>query len=460
MIKWPWAGSVKADGANYVMESVEGAEDIRNPDVKDDQKISYKSARNLYLANPMARKVVEKPIEYAMAKRPEVKMPGCPDDLINEIWREWDKLKCDDVVATAQRNKKIYGASAIILGIEGQSTSVPATPQTVRAFPIWFNVADALQMAGNIFDLDINSPNYGRLKTINVVGRIYPRGRYHYESNGDMLYLDFEASNFNFAGRSVYRAIVTPLEAYKESFKTFQRICKFTGVIIHKQESPALNQGMSHQVRAGNISALKNLDAESVVSVGAKDSIENLQFDHVEDAMKARQAIIEDIASGAGIPSKLLLEDSFASLLSSGSEDYRAVVQWIEAYQRKEIEPLLRYMWRVLATRVITEQKFAEYQAAEPELSGTLHSEALNDWLQQMEVEWPKLIPQTEQELQESKAKKLDSIQSVYETTKDVDWYVSEVNALGLFVTDVTDFVPQSEPDPFGMPEEMGNEQV
>lgn len=450
MINWgdmKFWGKAKAD--SYLMAQAEGAGDGRRQDVEDDQKIDYNSARNLYLANPMARKIVDKPIEYAMGKRPEVLMTGCPDELIKECWREWDKLRCDEVIRTAQRNKKIYGAAAIILGIEGLNSADPATPQVVRSFPIWFNAADAMQMAGNIFDTDINSREYGRIKTLNVAGRLYPRGRYLYQSNGEMLWLDFESSNFNFAGRSVYRSIVTPLESYKESFKTFGRIARWTGVVIHKQDAPGLNAGLSHQVRAENISALKQIDAESVVSVGLKDSVENLQFDHVEDAMKARQAIIEDIASGAGVPSKLLLEDSFASLMSSGSEDFKAVIQWIEAYQRNELEPWIKYLWRVILARVTTEQKYYEYQAKETELSGVMHSQALTDWMDSMQIQWPTLIPQTEEEKQESKAKKLESITTVYQTTKDTDWFVGEVNALELFTMPVNEFEAAPDPLPF-----------
>jgi hypothetical protein len=438
------------DSFNYVAQQAEGEKtgSQQQPEI-DDMQISYSDAKTLYLANPMARKLVDKPIEYAMSKRPVVEMPGCPDDLIDEVWREWDRLELDKVIATAQRNKKIYGASAIAMGIDGIPASYPVTAQVLRSNDVWFNAVDALQMAGNIFDLDANSRNYGRLKTFRLNGQVYPKGRYHFESNGEMVYLSFEGSNFNFAGRSAFRSIRTPLDAYKATFKAFKRIATLTGVLVHAAENSGANMGLSQKVRGQNLLSLKGLDQESVISVNQKDTITNLQFDHVEDAMKARMAIIQDIASGSGVPAQLLLEDSFAEALGSGNEDYRAVIQWLETYQSQEIELWYRWLMPVILTRVCTEKRFSAYAAAEPELSGTLHSEALQQWRDEMKFKWPKLIPQTDEELQDSKAKKLESIGIVFANTKDAQWYADEVNALELFANEVQEF-EYVEPEPSG----------
>jgi hypothetical protein len=211
--------------------------------------------------------------------------------------------------------------------------------------------------------------------------------------NEDPIYIDFTSSAFGFVGRSVYQRALFPLKSFIQSMITDDMVVRKVGVLIAKQKSPSsIIDNVMLKMAGFKRAILKEAQTDNVVSIGVDEDVESLNLQNLEAPFTtARRNIIENIASAAPMPAKILLEETFAEGFGEGTEDAKYVARYIDR-ERIECKSLYDYFDQIVMYRAwnpdfykIIQEKYSQYKDVP-------YNVAFYRWRNSFKAEWPSLL--------------------------------------------------------------------
>ena len=401
--------SISGSAAGNSLQQLLMADDIRPGDDP-----SYQLCKTIYLYHPMGAKMVEAPVTIAMSQRRDISIPSGPEDLVRDAFvKEWDALKCDEYIANAMHLKRVYGIAAVALLLEGVPTDRPITPEQLTDPALAINVFDPLNTAGSlVLSQNPNSPAFQRAGTVTVGGRPYHRSRTCVVLNEAPVYLSYTNSAFGFVGRSVFQRALFPLKSFVQSMITNDMVIVKAGVLVAKMKQPgSIVDNLMSRAMGQKRDLLKDATQGNVISIAPDEDIETLNLNNTDTAIgSARSNIIEDIASSANMPPKLLLANGYASILANGTEDFKSTMQYIESI-RKEMIPLYDFFDKIVMRRAWTPEFYATIQASFPEEYGNIgYTQAFYRWQNDFSATWPSLLEEPESDKADAEKVKLDAL--------------------------------------------------
>jgi hypothetical protein len=188
-------------------------------------------------------------------------------------------------------------------------------------------------------------------------------------------------------------------------------------------------------------------EQNNVISIGETEKVETLNLNNTDTAIGvARTNIIEDIASSANMPPKLLLANGYASILANGTEDFKSTMQYIDSI-RGEMQPLYEFLDAIVQIRAWNPDFYKTIQAQFPEeYGGVGYTQAFYKWKNDFTAKWPSLQEEPESDKADAEKVKLDAIVAIYEKlsanldpenkAKLTEWVMDNVNAMKTMFTD------------------------
>lgn len=380
---------------------------------------SYQLCKTIYIYHPLGAKMVESPLTIATSQPRNIAIPNSPESQVKDAFlREWKRLNCDKHIFNAMRLKRIYGVSAIVMGIEDTQSNEAPTLEQIATGKVFFNVLDPINTAGSlVLNQDPNAPDFQKAGTITAAGVPYHQSRCIVSLNEEPIYIAFTSSAFGFVGRSVFQRALYPLKSYVQTMITNDLVTTKAGVIVAKTKHPgSIVDNLTAAFMRDKRDFVKEAATGNVISISVDEDIETLNMQNTDTAMTtARKNIIEDIASSANMPPKLLLADSYAGILANGTEDYKQTMLFISK-MREDMQPLYDYFDRITMRRAWSPEFYATIQAQFPEEYGDVTYEtAFYQWANDFSAEWPSLLEETESDKATVEKVKLDAICSIVE---------------------------------------------
>lgn len=446
------------------------AEDI----VPGDQP-SYELAKTIWLYHPLGKKIVETPIQLAQSQMREISIPRSPEERVKDAFlREWEELRCDDVIYQLASVARAYGIGSLAINAEEVSPGEPIDPRKLADLHISFSVFDPLNTAGSLV-LNQNPLAMDFMKVTGIaVGTVpYHRSRTVTLMNERPVYIAYTTSAFGFVGRSVFQRSLFPLKSFVQTMVTDDLISKKAGVFIAMLSTAGSIINNIMQQAAG----LKRLFVQqstngNVISIGKDEKIETLNMQNVDKAFgMARQDILENIATGADMPAILLKQETFAEGFGEGSEDAKMVMRFVDRY-RREINPVYRFMDRIVQYRAWNEEFFESIQNEFPDYRSMRYEDALYQWMNSYEAIWPSLLTEPDSEKVKTDDVKLKAIIATVEVFGPMmdpenkatllEWAADNINENKLMFQDplvldfdaLRDYVPPAPPAPPQEPNE------
>lgn len=422
-------------------------------DIQPGDDPSYQLCKLLYVYHPMGAKMVEAPITIAMSKPRKISVPSSPGSLaVDAFEREWKALGCNKLIATTMHLKRIYGAAAIAYGAQGVPTERPIPPNELHMHDLYFNTFDPLNTAGSlVLNQDPNSLDFQKPVSIRVQGSVYHRSRSCIVMNEAPIYIQYTNSAFGFVGRSVYQRALFPMKSYVQSMVTNDLVTVKGGVIIAKiKQAGAILDNLMAKATGRKRDILKEASQGNVLSIDPEEDIATLDLNNTAQATgAARTNIIEDIASSANMPPKLLLANGYASVLANGTEDFKSTMQFIDAI-REDMQSLYDFFDHIVMRRAWTPEFFATIQAQFPGQYGKAgYLQTFYRWANDFAAEWPSLQEEPEKDKADGEKVKLDAIISVVEKFAEhldpdnkarlIDWAAANLNENKVMFTNPLD---------------------
>jgi hypothetical protein len=384
--------------------------------------VSYQICKTIYLWHPLGGKMVEKPIKIAQSQMREITIPRGPEELVrDEFNRAWDRLRATQLIRGVMTQARIYGVGSIVYGVQGVSNDEVIDPWKLSAYEqqgkLFFNVLDPLNTAGSlVLNQDPNSPFFQKMGgKLTAAGQAWDFSRSCVIMNEQPIYIAYSYAAFGYVGRSVFQRALYPLKSFVQSMITDDMVTRKAGLLIAmlKGAGSIINNLME---RAAGLkrALLQEAATNNVLSIDIAEKIESINLQNTDTAMTtARKNIIENIATAADMPAKLLLQESFAEGFGEGTEDAKDLVRYINGV-REEMQPLYDFMDNIVQHVAWTPEFYATVQAQFPEEYGNVdYVTAFYDWRNSFSAVWPTLLEEPQSELVKTDKVMLEGITDV-----------------------------------------------
>lgn len=386
---------------------------LLSPDIEPGSDPSYELCKLIYLYHPLGAKLAEAPIKLAQSIPREVTVQNAPEEVAKAFNDEWVAEGANNQILNVKALSRVYGISAIVLGIKGKDSNAPVDMTKIYDQDIYFTVFDPLNAAGSlVVSQDPTDPMFQKVQDVTVSGDTYHKSRCVVVMNENPVYLSYTNSAYGYSGRSVYQRTLYPLKAFIRTMIADEMIARKSGLLIAMMEvgSNIIEQAMN-VVMGIKRTLLRQAETDNVISIGLNEKIETLNMMNVDGAGTfARDNIINNIATGANMPSVIIRNETYVSGFAEGEEDSKNVVQYINDF-RTELAPIYAWFDTITMYRAWNPAFFKVMQQKYPAQYGKMKfEEAFSQWREDYVAKWPSLMPEPESELVTQEGIKLKGI--------------------------------------------------
>ena len=421
-------------------------------EVQVGSSVSYQLCKLLWEYHPLAGKIIEKPIRLALSKSRKINIPCAIEDQLKEAFeREWERLGATNHIRDTMYLSRVYGASAIVYGSPAIPTTDPIDPWKLADLPdLYFNQLDPLNLAGSIVtNQNPNAPDFQKPnQSITAAGQPYHQSRTCTIFCGTPIYLSFQGSSFSFSGRSLFLRALYPLKSFIQTMTVDDLVSLKAGLLIAKiQQSGSIVNRLMQAGATGKRDLLKEGQTGNVLSINPDESIESIDLNNTDKAMTvARNNIIANIAAACDVPAILLKDEAYTQGFGEGTEDAKAVAQYIEGL-RHDMASLYAYFDKIVQHRAWNKEFYQALSNDHPEEIGQMSYEQFFYFAHNLfKTEWPTLLEEPESEKIRRDSDKLKAMADVLKTlgamvdpenkARVVEWFTDNINGMtGLFAS-------------------------
>lgn len=392
-------------------------------DIEPGSQAGYGLCKMLWEFHPMGGKLVEKPVKLALSKPRTLTIDAEPKEILIEAFKkEWIKLGATNHIRDVMFINRVYGAAAIIVGSPDVPTTDPIDPWKLPDLNIYFNQLDPLNLAGSIVtNQNPNAPDFQKpLAYATAAGQPYHPSRSVVVFNGTPIYLSFQSSGFGYTGRSVFQRALYPLKSFVQSMVTDDLVTFKSGLLIAKTKPSGSIVNKLMQTAAGiKREYLKQGSTGNVLSIDIEESIEAINMVNTDTAMTtARNNIIANIAAASDVPALLLKDEAFTQGFGEGTEDAKAIVQYVNGI-RDDMASLFEFFDKIVMHRAWNKELFEAIQNHEEYgeyYKDMSYEQAFYHWKDNFKAEWESLIEEPESEKVKVDETKLRGINDILRT--------------------------------------------
>jgi len=370
-------------------------------DIQPGSEISYQLCKLIYTNHTLGEKLADKPIEMAQSQPREISIPDSPEERVrDQFLDQWRKDECDRRIADLVSLSRVYGIASLGLLEDGVPTEKPLDIRKIWQSDISINSFDPLNTAGSlVLNQNPNAMDFMHTTEIVVSGRKYHRSRTCVLLHERPIYISYTSSAYGFVGRSVYQRTLYPLKSYIQTQKTNDLVTQKAGVFIAKlRAAGSVVDNIMKNLFATKRAYIQAAATGNVISIEKDEGIETLNLQNTDAAMTtARRNILEDIAAGAGMPAKIMTQESFAEGFGEGSEDMREIARWVKRF-REGMEKPYAFMDRVTQLRAWNPEFYATIQKDFPEYRNVKFEQAFYRWQNSFKAIWPSFLEEPDSE--------------------------------------------------------------
>jgi hypothetical protein len=190
------------------------------------------------------------------------------------------------------------------------------------------------------------------------------------------------------------------------------------GLLISKQKPAGSIVNRLMQQAAGiKRTYLQEGTTGNVLSIDIDESIEAINLSNTDTAMTtARDNIIANIAAASDVPALLLKDEAFTKGFGEGTEDSKAIVQYIDGI-REDMRSLFDFFDKIVMHRAWNKELFEAISNKYPEIYGSKsYEQAFYEWKNAFKPEWESLMEEPESEKVKVEETKLKGITEILRT--------------------------------------------
>jgi len=383
---------------------------------------SYQLCKTLLSYHPLGLILAQAPIKRAQGQARILSIPVLGEKRIikqfEETWKTIGKVGATQIIRNLMTLARAYGIASIAVGEQGGDPSTPLDMATLDAEKLYFNVLDPLNTAGSlVLNQDPNSPLFLKQGALFVNGVKWHPSRTMATMNEEPLYIEWTNSAFGFVGRSVYQRALYPLKSYLQSMVTDDMVTKKAGLLVAKLKTPgSFIDNIMGSMFGAKRQAIKSGVTNQVLQIGIDEDIEALKLEHLAPAAEmARQNILKNIASAAGMPASIIAQETLTEGFGEGSEDAKKEAAYLNDV-REAMEPAYAFLDRLVQKTAWTSEFYDSLKSDYPEYRDRPYETALYEWMRAFSAIWPNVLIEPESEKSKTQDVQMKAVVALIET--------------------------------------------
>lgn len=412
------------NGGAFSRLAIAGGLGIKTPlgrmlGIEPGEALDYQTAKDIYVWHPLGARMAEGPITMAQSQERDITIQDAPDEVKQAFVKEWEEIQADNNILNVHALARVYGISAIVLGVRGFAADKPIDMEKLWEQDIFFNVLDPLNTAGSlVLSQNPSDPNFQKPTTVRTGGDNYHLSRAQVVMNENPVFIEYTISAFGFVGRSVYQRAFYPLQSFVLSMISDNLVQGKLGAIVAQMEQPGaiVNKGMQ-QVNVIKRWLIKLMQTGNVLAVGKDETVTTLDMTNVDGAgTYSRNNIIRNIETAADMPAKMLDQETMVSGFGEGTEDAKNRARYIGRIRLKMrqtykwFDNLVQYRaWNPEWYKTHIQTKYPDYKDVDWRV-------AFSQWRQNFQAQWPSLLIEPESEEIKKEEVKLEAVVAILNT--------------------------------------------
>jgi hypothetical protein len=348
--------------------------------------------------------MVDGPIRMALSQERELSMESGPEEILTDAfklaWKKLGKVGADTLIANTEATARIYGIGSMGMGARGKDPKEPLDLAELHKLDLYFNIFDPLNTAGSLVtNQDPNAPDFQKPAAIQVNGQDYHPANTVVVMNEQPIYISWSNAAFGFTGRSVFQRALYPLKSFIQTMIMDDMISLKAGAIIYKAESPAsFIDKVTEAFYKTKARLLKFAKTGNVMTIGLEEEIESMNLQNIDKAGEfARNNILKNIATAAGMPASMLNQETLAEGFGEGTEDAKQIARYIDR-MRIEMAPLYDFLDPIVQRIAWSPDFYKGLQTKLPEWADVPYETAFADWSKGFRAVWPNLLVEPDSE--------------------------------------------------------------
>jgi hypothetical protein len=395
-------------------------------DITPGDPVSYQICKSIFLYHPLGYKMVCGPLHLAMASGREITVPSAPSSRVAETFlQQWEEINADSYIFQGLAMSRVYGISSVAVLIDGMESSDALDPWALPDANIAFNIFDPLNTSGSlVLNQQPMSMDFMKVRDITVQGNNFHRSRSITLQNEFPVYIAWNPAAFGFVGRSVYQRAFYPLKSYLKSMITDDMIETKVGVLVAKiKQAGAIANAVMKASAAFKRDVVKEAETGNTINITPDEDIVSLNLTNMDAPHAlARRNILENIATAADMPIKVLAQEAFVEGFGEGTEDARAIARFVDR-ERIKAAGIYRFFDRICMHRAWGPAFYEGMQKDFPQTYGGMaYRDAFYRWANSFSAEWPSVLEEPESEqarLEDVKLKAVIALIQVFEPVLD-----------------------------------------
>lgn len=416
---------------------------LESEEIQPGTDVGYEACKLLWQFHPLGGKLVEKPISMAMCKPRQYSVETDPDERVVRRFQEvWERMELNEKIKNFFFISRCYGAAAIGVGTATTACKDPLPTFGLTEEDVYVNVWDPLNAAGSmVTDQNPNSRFFQKANAIlKISGKNWHSSRTLKVFNGTPIYLEYQNSSFGFTGRSVFQRVLYSMKSYIGTMVANDLVSQKAGVLVAKvAQNGSVMNGIMAAATGKKREFVKEARNKGVISIGQNDGIESLNLQNIDKALStSRDSIISDIASGSDVPAILIKEEAFSQGWGEGSEDSKAVSQYIDGV-RQQIEPVMDYFERMVQYIAWSEDFYKSLKNDFPDIITEDYETTFYLWRREFTAKWQELVEESPDKRRDSDSKVVQQATALFTALSQMldpenkataaEWLSSIVNA-------------------------------
>lgn len=426
-------------------------------DIQEDKpkQFSYQECKDAYIHFPLGKRLVNSLPRFALSSPRKIVIQNAPQEVVEQYEKTLKKYNIDGIVFDALTQARIYGMSSVVVVTDKEDDDYkPLLIGDILKHNVFFNVLDPLN-----FDIEISqdpsSPKFRKPSRLNFRGG-YNKGNIDPKRgfvcfNGNPLYIEFEQSNFNFGGQSVFANMEELKEIWENLYRALDRIAtKASSIIVTNEYKEIKNpfdievakkaSGMLQQMKQGMIAFLSKGQHAEFFNLNGASEISQM----IAEVKQAIAIALDDT------PLAILMDKELSNGLSEGREDMKAVVMTVNNYRKQHIDGLYQFLDSYLFYKAWDDDFVKEVMIKHAHLypAGIGINQVRETWIRDFNFVWESVYPKTPDEETKEKDGLLQRAKTLSEIGGSAESVQNVINDGRVFETDVE--IKEQTPNTFG----------
>lgn len=415
------------------------------------EPLDYKKCKELFTEWALGKRLVRSLPNFALSTQREIVIQDAPEEAVQEFKKVCTQHNIDSVVKNLTITNRIYGIAGLLVVTNQENDDFSAlSSKQIQECKLKFNILDPINQQVT-FSQDQTSfyfqkPAFPYVNGIKVSGK-----RMHICTNGEPLFVEFEKSALNFAGRSVFKNMGSLIALWENLIVALDRLSTKASSILIKNQN-AVKDSASVEVAKRSALVMKSLRQGGVASLFQGQDVEFFNLSGASELSMLIDKVKEMIAIALeDTPLPLLMDKSLSNGLSEGSEDMKAVVMAVENFRKEYLNPAYEFIdsylfhkaWNDTFINEVIKPRYGKEYADLP------CWQIRNYWIENFKYEWNTIYPETPDERTKKEDGKMDRLLKAKELGADTESLQANLNDSGLFPNTITLKEEESPLEPF-----------